>query len=333
MFTPVPHKFALVQSLDAVYSDSDRVRSFFTAALSSRCEGLMVKVLDNPSVPSTAADTVPSTARPRHKPLLATYTPSQRLESWLKVKADYSRSSDTLDLIPIGGWHGQGRKAAWWSPILLAVRNPSTGALEAVCKCMSGFTDKMYAEITAFYAPDLDGDGGSETGNTSAKRKAYYDAPSAIKPNVWFEPSEVWEIAFAQVSLSPVYTAGQGLVDGERGLSLRFPRFVRRRGDKGIEEASTGEGLAGEYAGMEGGGCWAGGLDCADVVVELYWKQERRGGGAGGNTDIVEGIEEEEEEDLAREDSNEPGEEEEEEGDIPVPVDDVLQEDTTNEER
>jgi DNA ligase-1 len=42
---------------------------------------------------------------------------------------------DSLDLVPIGAWWGQGRKAGWWSPILLACHNPETGALEAVCKC------------------------------------------------------------------------------------------------------------------------------------------------------------------------------------------------------
>ena len=55
---------------------------------------------------------------------------------------------------------------------------------------------------------------------------------------------EVWEVRFADVTLSPVYTAGMGLVSEERGLSMRFPRFIKRREDKGIDEASTGKELA-----------------------------------------------------------------------------------------
>lgn len=51
---------------------------------------------------------------------------------------------DTLDLVPIGAWHGNGRKAQWWSPILLAVWDEHLGRLVAVCKCMSGFTDAFY---------------------------------------------------------------------------------------------------------------------------------------------------------------------------------------------
>jgi DNA ligase-1 len=61
------------------------------------------------------------------------------LYGWLKVKKDYLESvGDTLDLVPIGAWYGLGRKAGWWSPILLAAYNPDTGALEAVCKCLAG---------------------------------------------------------------------------------------------------------------------------------------------------------------------------------------------------
>jgi DNA ligase-1 len=55
----------------------------------------------------------------------------------------------------------------------------------------------------------------------------------------------VWEIAFADITVSPVYTSAIGLVDPDKGLSLRFPRFLRKREDKSIEEASTSDFLAG----------------------------------------------------------------------------------------
>lgn len=203
----------------------------------------------------------------RRKPLLATYEPDKRLDSWLKVKKDYDTSSaDTLDLIPIAGWHGQGRKAAWWSPILLAARNPSSGMLEAVCKCMSGFTDKFYMENRARYSwsrnekqeqeeEEQEEGGTEEDGNVLVHGEQLpYIEYSGPTPDIWFEPSEVWEVAFADVTLSPTYPAARGLVDEDKGLSLRFPRFLKVRADKGIEEASTVEFLA-----------------------ELYRKQERSG--------------------------------------------------------
>jgi DNA ligase-1 len=60
--------------------------------------------------------------------------------AWLMI--DYLEGlGDSLDLVPIGAWWGQGRKAGWWSPILLACHNPETGALEAVCKCQFPLLD------------------------------------------------------------------------------------------------------------------------------------------------------------------------------------------------
>lgn len=83
----------------------------------------------------------------RRKVLPATYEPDKRADSWLKVKKDYLEGegaiSDSLDLVPIAAWWGQGRKAGWWSPFLLAVYDEETGAYTAVTKCLSGFTESV----------------------------------------------------------------------------------------------------------------------------------------------------------------------------------------------
>ena len=253
LFVEIPNRFTWVKSLDATSTDSEAILEFFKCATDTKCEGIMVKVLDN--IPRLAQEKEISGDRlhseenqidlgnggisgvrdkgTRRKALLSTYEPDKRLESWLKVKKDYSASSDTLDLIPIAGWHGQGRKAKWWSPILMAVRNSETGRLEAVTKCMSGFTDKFYQANKEKYPKD---------GENVISRPSYVDY--AGEPEVWFEPQEVWEMAFADITLSPTYTAAIGLASEERGLSLRFPRFLRVREDKSIDEASTSEYLA-----------------------------------------------------------------------------------------
>lgn len=282
LFIEIPHHFTWVKSIDATSADSDAVSEFFKSATDVKCEGIMVKVLDNLPNPDLLPDDVdadgvplpPSTPQKRRgaaaakakkkssannddaenaktstrrKALLATYEPDKRLDSWLKVKKDYNTSADTIDLIPVGAWHGMGRKCKWWSPILLAVRNPETGCLEAVTKCMSGFSDKFYAANRAKYDPDGGGGGGTNV----ISKPSYVEYGG--RPAVWFEPQEVWECAFADITLSPTYTAALGLVSEERGLSLRFPRFLRAREDKGIEEAST-----------------------SDFLAELYRKQQAR---------------------------------------------------------
>ncbi|KAI0116137.1 ATP-dependent DNA ligase [Hypoxylon sp. NC0597] len=330
LFTEIPHHFTWVKSIDATSQDSEVVLDFFKQAIGSKCEGIMVKILDNlldlPAPSEAAKDpdqtaqeleetetlTLPSKSKAkkgkakaknsashgngeekkpssRRKPLLATYEPDKRLDSWLKVKKDYSSSFDTLDLVPVAAWHGQGRKAKWWSPILMAVRNDATGSLEAVCKCMSGFTDAFYKANRKFYddgsregPPDVDsteaaeeddkdveGDNSTNYKNTR-KRKPSFVKYSGPKPDVWFEPQEVWEMAFADITLSPTYTAAIGLVSQDRGLSLRFPRFLKKREDKGIEEASS-----------------------SDFLAALYRKQEAKAPTAPADKEVEEGDEEE----------------------------------------
>ncbi|KAI0397559.1 ATP-dependent DNA ligase [Xylariaceae sp. FL0594] len=306
LFVEIPNRFTWVRSMDATSQDSEAVLDFFKQATDSKCEGIMVKILDNlPNLPlpdttltetgdknlaamdqeqaedpakgKSKEKTTPTRTNTRRKPLLATYEPDKRLESWLKVKKDYSASFDTLDLIPVAAWHGQGRKAKWWSPILLAVRNEATGSLEAVCKCMSGFTDAFYKANRRFYddgsgddpepgnadmeeqkeeeVDHVDEEEEDEEGATRKYKNIRKTKPSFVEyaghPDVWFEPQEVWEMAFADITLSPTYTAAIGLVSQDRGLSLRFPRFLRKREDKSIEEASTSEFLAGLFRKQE----------------------------------------------------------------------------------
>ncbi|KAI5207256.1 hypothetical protein AUEXF2481DRAFT_112595 [Aureobasidium subglaciale EXF-2481] len=296
LFIELPHHFTWVKSIDAISSDVETISDFYKQALADKCEGFMAKVLDNlpnpdlldtinedgtpkpPPTPSKRRATrkpkpgdIPSSPIPedtstaaqkkgRRKPLLSTYEPDKRLDSWLKVKKDYdSSASDTIDLIPIAAWHGTGRKCNWWSPILLACRNPETGGLEAVTKCMAGFSDVFYKANRAKYDPDAgldedDSDADAENQNDKDEEKKVTKnntlgaKPSYVeyrgRPDIWFNPQEVWECAFADVTLSPTYTAAIGLVSEERGLSLRFPRFLKVREDKGIEEASSSDFLA-----------------------------------------------------------------------------------------
>ncbi|KFY41634.1 hypothetical protein V495_04853 [Pseudogymnoascus sp. VKM F-4514 (FW-929)] len=274
LFVELPRHFTWVQNMDATSQDSEAILEFFKSATDAKCEGIMVKILDDLPDPKLKIEpedeeaiaeveevqtplVIPKKGKQkkngekepekekrtgRRKALLSTYEPDKRLDSWLKVKKDYSATFDSLDLIPIAGWHGQGRKSKFWSPILLAVRNETTGSLEAVCKCISGFTDNFYKANKEFY--DEDGP------NVLGSKPSYVDYTGGY-PDVWFEPQEVWEMAFADITISPVYTAAIGLVSEERGLSLRFPRFLKKREDKGIDEASTSDFLAGLWRKQE----------------------------------------------------------------------------------
>jgi hypothetical protein len=70
------------------------------------------------------------------------------------ARRDYCEElRDSLDLVVIGAWYGNGRKAGWLSPFLLAAWDPEAEQFQSVCRCMSGFTDQFYAEVRAARLP------------------------------------------------------------------------------------------------------------------------------------------------------------------------------------
>ncbi|KAF8502296.1 DNA ligase [Russula emetica] len=253
---PGTAKFEHVESCESE-EGRDAIEGFWLQAIDSRCEGLMIKLLDNDKVLEGTGPRKKDTSRKQSLP--STYEPDKRTSAWLKLKKDYVTGlGDTLDVVPIGAWHGNGRKAQWWSPILLAIRDTRTDRLVAMCKCMSGFSDSFYRSMRDRYSED----------STNCSKLPLWGEVEAggYSPSVYFRAHEVWEIRGADVTLSPVSTAAQGLVPEGKGLSLRFPRFVRVREDKSVEQASTTEFLAGMYRGQQERGKDLGGADDGHLI-------------------------------------------------------------------
>ena len=73
-------------------------------------------------------------------------------------------------------------------------------------------------------------------------------------------------ITINSITESPVSVAALGLTSSTRGLSLRFPRFIKVRGDKSIEEANTPSYLAEMWLSQQGKGKNQAGNDDGDLI-------------------------------------------------------------------
>ena len=198
-FESIPGKCILAQG----YFGGD-VNEHMKEAIEAKCEGLMIKELSEP------------------------YEPSKRSTKWNKLKKDYlSTVGDTLDLVPVGAFYGQGGRSGVYGAYFLAVYNEDEDEYVGVCKIGTGFSNE---QLENFYKQF------SSVGTSTIK-------PSWLTANVdcdiWFEfPTQVWEVKAADYTISPTYAAG---------VSLRFPRLIRVRHDLDPKNATTTEQLVTLY--------------------------------------------------------------------------------------
>ncbi|AGJ63245.1 ATP-dependent DNA ligase [Saccharolobus islandicus] len=195
------------------------LKSFFYRAISEGGEGVMVKAIGKDAI----------------------YQAGARGWLWIKLKRDYqSEMADTVDLVVVGGFYGKGKRGGKISSLLMAAYNPKTDTFESVCKVASGFSDEQLDEL--------------QKKLMEIKRDIKHPrVNSKMEPDIWVEPVYVAEIIGAEITISPLHTCCQGVVEKDAGLSIRFPRFIRWRDDKSPEDATT-----------------------TDEILEMYNKQPKK---------------------------------------------------------
>ncbi|KAG7007872.1 SH3 domain-containing protein C23A1.17 [Physcia stellaris] len=232
-FTEVESEFSFAQYGDT--SELEEIQILLDESVKASCEGLMVKMLDTDE---------------------SGYEPSKRSRNWLKVKKDYlSGVGDSLDLVVLGAYYGKGKRTSVYGAFLLACYNSSKQIYETVCNIGTGFSEAILEELHSKLS-DV----------TIDKPKPFYSHSTVTKdqPDVWFEPRFVWEVKTADLTLSPRYKAGADALNdvSGKGISLRFPRFIKEREDKKTEQATESR-----------------------MVVEMYQKQESVGKNKGPSVD------------------------------------------------
>jgi DNA ligase-1 len=142
------------------------------------------------------------------KAAASSYQPGRRGLAWLKLKRELA----TLDVVITGAEFGHGRRAGILSDYTFAVRGPdfhATGELLNVGKAYSGLTDPEIAELSAWAMEHtLEDHGHFRT----------------------VEPIRVLEVAFNNIMRSGRHASG---------FAMRFPRILRIRDDKPLEEIDT----------------------------------------------------------------------------------------------
>jgi DNA ligase-1 len=136
------------------------------------------------------------------------YKPGKRGRDWLKIK----RALATLDVVVTAVEVGNGRRSRFLSDYTFAVRASETDAtLLNVGKAYSGLTDAEIQELSDWF--------------TAHTLQEFAHGKVRI-----VEPRIVLEVTFDRVQPSPRHKSG---------YALRFPRILRIRNDKPVEEIDT----------------------------------------------------------------------------------------------
>ncbi|QGR18695.1 ATP-dependent DNA ligase [Stygiolobus azoricus] len=185
--------------------DVEKLKEYFYQAISEGAEGIMVKAVGKDSI----------------------YQAGARGFLWIKLKRDYqSEMADSVDLVVVGAFYGRGKRGGKLSSLLMAAYDPETDTFYTVCKVASGFSD---AELDELQKKLMEIKMDSKDPRVE----------SEMEPDIWVQPKYVAEVIGAEITLSPQHTCCKGQVSKEAGLSIRFPRFIRWRDDKSVEEATT----------------------------------------------------------------------------------------------
>ncbi|MEM0230706.1 MAG: ATP-dependent DNA ligase [Candidatus Woesearchaeota archaeon] len=186
-----------------VTDNPDRIEEFFFSAIERGCEGIIAKSCSPESV----------------------YRAGAREWLWIKWKKDYmNRMQDTLDLVVVGGFAGQGKRAGTYGALLCATYNEKRDRFETICKLGAGLTDEILEELPKKFK------------NLKVPKKPAR-VLSEMEADQWFEPKVVVEVVGAEITRSPVHTCAREELG--RGLAVRFPRFQNFRENKSAEEATT----------------------------------------------------------------------------------------------
>lgn len=149
------------------------------------------------------------------------YEPGRRGYTWVKFKEEgkIGKLADTVDCVVMGYYRGEGKRSGFGiGAFLVGVKKGER--FVTITKIGTGVSDELWKDL----AKTL----GKVKVETRPKR--YEEIDKTLEPDVWVAPSMVVEIAADDITKSSIHGAT---------FALRFPRLVRIRTDKSIDQITT----------------------------------------------------------------------------------------------
>jgi DNA ligase-1 len=161
------------------------------------------------------------------KKLDAPYQPGSRVGTMIKLKP----TMDTFDLAIIAAEWGTGKRSGWLTSFSVACFDEMHQELVALGKFGTGIKEKAEAaEGDAITFEEL-----------TERLKPFIIATDGREVQV--KPTIIVEVKFEEVQSSPSYASG---------FALRFPRFVRLREDRGLDDMTTLSMVEASFKGQRG---------------------------------------------------------------------------------
>jgi len=195
--TPKPEKIKIAEQI--ITEDEQQAEEFYQKSLSAGNEGVMAKNLQG------------------------IYRPGSRVGYGVKIKP----TMETLDVVIVGGEWGEGKRSAWISSLVIAIKNPDTDEFVEIGKVGTGLKEKpeegtSFGQITDLLKPLIIQEKGME---------------------VRVSPKIVIEVDYEEIQASSNYRSG---------FALRFPRFVKLREDRSPEDVSSLDEVKNMYSQQRG---------------------------------------------------------------------------------
>lgn len=191
-----------------IIDNPNDLEAFFEDAISRGLEGIIAKDLNAP------------------------YIAGARKFAWIKLKRSYKGTlSDTLDLAVIGYYLGKGKRTEFGlGALLVASYNAKEDTFESVAKIGTGLTESTLTQMQEILFKD-------QVKNKPAR------VVSEIEPDFWVNPKYVVETRADEITKSPIHSCGKNekSENEKTGYALRFPRMIKLRTDKKLEETTTTE--------------------------------------------------------------------------------------------